>query len=213
MYRSFHVPSTTTTTTTTSSSSTTTTPPPPPPMMLPSLKQTKPVVGGSLSEILKQVSLTTPSSDSNSNNNNSKKGSLDMTTVLKDLGKVKLKPVERSPGGTPVNKNPKPSATDPASIIAEALKRKFRNHVQHSPDVDKENENHDFDSSDNSPKFKFGQHVLRKTQRRLSLIQETTQLATSPGTCSPVSSPLKILNCLAPDEISKYSGQGQHVLD
>lgn len=60
----------------------------------------------------------------------------------------------RSPGGTPVNKNPKPSATDPASIIAEALKRKFRNHVQHSPDVDKENENHDFDSSDNSPKFK-----------------------------------------------------------
>ena len=42
---------------------------------------------------------------------------------------------------------PKVTSTDPAAIIAEALRKKFRNRVQHSPDPsDKENENPDFDS-------------------------------------------------------------------
>ena len=61
----------------------------------------------------------------------------------------------RSPGGTPLQTRPKPSSTDPASIIAEALRKKFRNRVQHSPDqADKENENPDFDSPENNTQFK-----------------------------------------------------------
>ena len=51
---------------------------------------------------------------------------LDMTAVLKDLNQVKLKAVERSPGGTPIRRAPrKTKRTDPASIIADALKSKF----------------------------------------------------------------------------------------
>ena len=61
----------------------------------------------------------------------------------------------RSPGGTPLQTRPKPTATDPASIIAEALRKKFRNRVQYSPDgSDKENENPDFDSPENNTQFK-----------------------------------------------------------
>ena len=52
----------------------------------------------------------------------------------------------RSPGGTPMKEKPKPSeATDPASMIALALKKKFANRVLYSPlsprdHSDKENE-------------------------------------------------------------------------
>ena len=50
-----------------------------------------------------------------------------MADVLKGLGTVKLKSVQRSPGGTPVcdRKKSVPASTDPAALIAAALKRKF----------------------------------------------------------------------------------------
>ncbi|KAL8625631.1 hypothetical protein ACOMHN_043906 [Nucella lapillus] len=115
-------------------------------------------------------------------------GAHNMAAVLKDLGKVKLKPVNRSPGGTPMQSRPRLVGSDPASIIAEALKKKFRNRVQYSPDpADKENENPDFDSPERSPQVKFGQHMLRRTRKRLSLIEE--------GETGPFSpSPLKESN-------------------
>ena len=58
----------------------------------------------------------------------------------------------RSPGGTPFREKPKPSETnDAASMIANALKRKFANRVLHSPlspqgGSDKENDNESPDS-------------------------------------------------------------------
>ncbi|XP_061482316.1 mitochondrial fission regulator 2 [Rhineura floridana] len=50
-----------------------------------------------------------------------------MMEVLKDINKVKLRAVERSPGGTPLPKTKKitQSRWDPAALIAEALKEKF----------------------------------------------------------------------------------------
>ena len=43
-----------------------------------------------------------------------------------DLGKVKLKSVERSPNGTPVRPPPNPATpVDAASLIAAALKKRF----------------------------------------------------------------------------------------
>ncbi|XP_051908975.1 mitochondrial fission regulator 2 [Hippocampus zosterae] len=65
-----------------------------------------------------------------------------MLDVLKDLNQVKLRSVERSPGGTPVQKRPSIGggaiAKDPAALIAEALKRKFAQH-RHNNSSDKEN--------------------------------------------------------------------------
>ncbi|XP_051020042.1 mitochondrial fission regulator 2 [Acomys russatus] len=49
-----------------------------------------------------------------------------MLDVLKDMSKVQLRPVERSPGGRPIQKKKRKSSQwDPVSIIANALKQKF----------------------------------------------------------------------------------------
>uniref|UniRef100_UPI0037E76C9C mitochondrial fission regulator 2 n=1 Tax=Semicossyphus pulcher TaxID=241346 RepID=UPI0037E76C9C len=70
------------------------------------------------------------------------KGMPSMLDVLKDLNQVKLRSVERSPGGTPVRKRRSKggpaSLSDPAALIAEALKRKFAQH-RHNNSSDKEN--------------------------------------------------------------------------
>ncbi|XP_053699571.1 mitochondrial fission regulator 2 [Synchiropus splendidus] len=71
-----------------------------------------------------------------------KKGAPSMLDILKDLNQVKLKAVERSPGGTPVNRRRSKGISalqnDPAALIAEALKRKFALH-RHNCSSDKEN--------------------------------------------------------------------------
>ncbi|AWP19914.1 putative mitochondrial fission regulator 2-like [Scophthalmus maximus] len=70
------------------------------------------------------------------------KGIPSMLDVLKDLNQVKLRSVDRSPGGTPVRRRRSKGRgallSDPASLIAEALKRKFAQH-RHNTSSDKEN--------------------------------------------------------------------------
>ncbi|XP_052025383.1 mitochondrial fission regulator 2 [Apodemus sylvaticus] len=49
-----------------------------------------------------------------------------MLDVLKDMNKVKLRPVERSPGGRPIQKRKRQSSEwDPVSLISKALRQKF----------------------------------------------------------------------------------------
>ncbi|KAG5846431.1 hypothetical protein ANANG_G00114890 [Anguilla anguilla] len=76
-----------------------------------------------------------------------------MLDVLKDLNQVKLRAVERSPGGTPVMKRSKKAVTlgDPAALIAEALKRKFA-HRRKEDSFDKENRSFEL-SPFGSPRF------------------------------------------------------------
>ncbi|KAK1888854.1 Mitochondrial fission regulator 2 [Dissostichus eleginoides] len=70
------------------------------------------------------------------------KGTPSMLDVLKDLSQVKLRSVNRSPGGTPGRRRRSKGGpallSDPASLIAEALKRKFAQH-RHNDSSDKEN--------------------------------------------------------------------------
>ncbi|XP_013874372.1 mitochondrial fission regulator 2 isoform X2 [Austrofundulus limnaeus] len=64
-----------------------------------------------------------------------------MLDVLKELNQVKLRSVQRSPGGTVVRRRSKGGAallSDPAALIAEALKRKFAQN-RHNNSSDKEN--------------------------------------------------------------------------
>ncbi|KAG8123812.1 hypothetical protein E2320_019195, partial [Naja naja] len=65
----------------------------------------------------------------------------DMMDVLKDINKVKLRAIEKSPGGTPLPKRNKikPSQWDPAALIAEALKEKFGSQSSCDDSFDKEN--------------------------------------------------------------------------
>ncbi|XP_051031324.1 mitochondrial fission regulator 2 [Phodopus roborovskii] len=48
-----------------------------------------------------------------------------MLDILKDMNKVKLRPIERSPGGRPIQKRRQSSQWDPVSLISNALKQKF----------------------------------------------------------------------------------------
>ncbi|MFT7797496.1 mitochondrial fission regulator 2 isoform X1 [Arapaima gigas] len=91
-----------------------------------------------------------------------------MLEVLKELNQVKLRVVDRSPGGTPVRKvkmKASVPSSDPAAIIAEALKRKFA-HRHQEESFDKEN--HSFESSPfGSPEVPSVSHHIRREQGRL----------------------------------------------
>ncbi|KAJ8355770.1 hypothetical protein SKAU_G00185640 [Synaphobranchus kaupii] len=92
-----------------------------------------------------------------------------MLDVLKDLNQVKLREVERSPGGTPVRKKSKKvvSLSDPAALIAEALKRKF-SHRHKEDSFDKENRSFEL-SPFGSPEIPSIPCNIRRSQGRLHL--------------------------------------------
>ncbi|NXN20844.1 MTFR2 regulator, partial [Nycticryphes semicollaris] len=71
-----------------------------------------------------------------------------MMDVLKDLNKVQLRAVERSPGGTPLSRPKKRQSSDwdPVALLTQALKEKFAHKINEDDDsLDKENQS--FDSS------------------------------------------------------------------
>lgn len=108
-------------------------PPPPPPPPLPSVtnSSTQPSTSDRLHPMSSTDVNTTP-----------QETHIDtpMSSVLKDIGSVKLRTVDvkRSPGGTPLRTKTHtqdPSTDDPAAIIAHALRKKFSHRIfQDSPD-------------------------------------------------------------------------------
>ncbi|XP_023203173.1 mitochondrial fission regulator 2 [Xiphophorus maculatus] len=150
-------------------------PPPPPP--LPPPCQSSFSEKSSAMDLIKQR-----------RNNNSNKGQLQaqhsglnknmenklipsMLDVLRDLNQVKLRSVQRSPGGTPVRRRSIKCDTallnDPAALIALALKKKFAQH-RHNTSSDKENslELSPFGSPDTTPVS----HHARRSQGRRHLL-------------------------------------------
>ncbi|NWS89267.1 MTFR2 regulator, partial [Toxostoma redivivum] len=71
-----------------------------------------------------------------------------MMDVLKDLNKVQLRAVERSPGGTPLSRPKKTQSSDwdPVALLTHALKQKFA-HKNDDEDDSWDKENNCFDSS------------------------------------------------------------------
>ncbi|NXC69032.1 MTFR2 regulator, partial [Anhinga anhinga] len=71
-----------------------------------------------------------------------------MMDVLKDLNKVQLRAVERSPGGTPLSRHKKTQSADwdPVALLTHALKQKFA-HKNYEDDDSMDKENRSFDSS------------------------------------------------------------------
>lgn len=147
-------------------------PPPPPPPPVPGIKQSTP---DSASTEVKQRPALQPIQENRSTPVMPDKQPT-LTDVLKGLGSVKLRSVQRSPGGTPIKPNPRrrESNSDPASVIAQALKKKFANQVCHSPDVDRENDSCGFSSPDTDSPLTMAQ---RKVKRRSLLFDEKTRLS------------------------------------
>ncbi|XP_014885246.1 mitochondrial fission regulator 2 isoform X2 [Poecilia latipinna] len=152
-------------------------PPPPPPPPLPLPCQSSFSEKSSVMDLIKER-----------RNNNSNKGQLQaqhsglsknmenklipsMLDVLRDLNQVKLRSVQRSPGGTPVRRRSSKCDTallnDPAALIARALKTKFAQH-RHNTSSDKENslELSPFGSPDAPPVS----HHARRSQGRRHLL-------------------------------------------
>uniref|UniRef100_A0A6J0SJE5 Mitochondrial fission regulator n=1 Tax=Pogona vitticeps TaxID=103695 RepID=A0A6J0SJE5_9SAUR len=108
-----------------------------------------------------------------------------MMDVLKDINKVKLRAIERSPGGTPLPKTKKvmQSQWDPATLIAEALKEKFASHLS-DDSFDKENRSYDaspFSSPDtpmvHSHILKPGmKQTLHRTEKPMSTTATKTRV-------------------------------------
>uniref|UniRef100_A0A096LRL7 Mitochondrial fission regulator n=1 Tax=Poecilia formosa TaxID=48698 RepID=A0A096LRL7_POEFO len=146
-------------------------PPPPPPPPLPLPCQSSFSEKSSVMDLIKE----------RRNNNNSNKGLSknmenklipSMLDVLRDLNQVKLRSVQRSPGGTPVRRRSSKCDTallnDPAALIARALKTKFAQH-RHNTSSDKENslELSPFGSPDVPPQVS---HHARRSQGRRHLL-------------------------------------------
>ncbi|NXP25759.1 MTFR2 regulator, partial [Scytalopus superciliaris] len=71
-----------------------------------------------------------------------------MMDVLKDLNKVQLRAIQRSPGGTPISRPKKRQSSDwdPVAILTHALKQKFA-HKNYDEDDSLDKENRSFDNS------------------------------------------------------------------
>lgn len=144
-------------------------PPPPPPPPLMQAKKMKTV-----SEIIAENKSKSGRGGSSSSTH-AKPGGIDMSEVLKGLGTVKLRKIARSPGGTPVRQVPKSiDNSDPATIIARALKKKFAHTQSGSPDKENISRFTPSPKKGRSPMkpspLKIGPHLLKpsKKKKRLS---------------------------------------------
>ncbi|XP_053828261.1 mitochondrial fission regulator 2 isoform X1 [Vidua macroura] len=94
-----------------------------------------------------------------------------MMDVLKDLNKVQLRAVERSPGGTPLSRPKKMQSSDwdPVAVLTHALKQKFA-HKNDDEDDSLDKENNSFDSSPfSSPEVPVVGHCSLKPNAKPSL--------------------------------------------
>jgi len=125
-------------------------PPPPPPPGSFSIGETgKSSKKMSLADSLQSKNLKTPTPQNSQHQTLQRTSSVpSMTDVLKDIGKVKLKKVDRSGHGTPA-KAPQVS-DDPATMIALALRKRFAqmNQTTDSPERDDRDDRDDRDERD-----------------------------------------------------------------
>ncbi|XP_050171453.1 mitochondrial fission regulator 2 [Myiozetetes cayanensis] len=97
---------------------------------------------------LRRAARNSDSSTADSADHQKTKNVPSMMDVLKDLNKVQLRAVERSPGGTPLPRHQKRQSSDwdPVALLTHALKQKFA-HKNYDEDDSLDKENRSFDNS------------------------------------------------------------------
>lgn len=81
-----------------------------------------------------------------------------MLDVLKDMNKIKLRAIERSPGGRPIHKRKRQNSQwDPVSLISQALKQKFA--FQGDDSFEKENRSWESSPFSSPETSRFGHHI------------------------------------------------------
>lgn len=139
-------------------------PPPPPPPPLPPL-----VIQPSVSalDLIKERREQRSNAGNALAKSHPKKPDMpNMLELLKEMNSVKLRSVKRS------DVKPRPvDTTDPAAIIAEALKKKFAYRYGHSSQGEIERETPNPESETTSEPALFGPHILKSTGKMKALIE------------------------------------------
>ncbi|XP_036271106.1 mitochondrial fission regulator 2 [Pipistrellus kuhlii] len=125
-------------------------PPPPPPPLPPQFSSLQPPCSvqpeythscdsdNTATEMKKQHPGASKTSYNRHSKHQKNKDVPNMLDVLKDLNKIKLRAIERSPGGRPIHRRKRHSSQwDPVSLISQALKQKFA--FQEDDSFEKEN--------------------------------------------------------------------------
>uniref|UniRef100_A0A2K6QH77 Mitochondrial fission regulator n=1 Tax=Rhinopithecus roxellana TaxID=61622 RepID=A0A2K6QH77_RHIRO len=152
-------------------SGTTLPPPPPPPPPLP-----PPPLG--LHQSVSAIDLIKERREKRANagktlvKNNPKKPEMpNMLEILKDMNNVKLRSVKRSEQDV----KPKPvDATDPAALVAEALKKKFAYRYRSDSQDEAEKGVPKSESEATSERVLFGPHMLKPTGKMKALIENVS---------------------------------------
>ncbi|XP_007058125.2 mitochondrial fission regulator 2 isoform X1 [Chelonia mydas] len=154
--------------------------PPPPP--LPSIAPCGFDASNSAVELIKQrrAASKTSSTTIDKGEHQKTKEVLSMMDVLKDINKIRLRTIEKSPGGTPLPKTRKrrSSQWDPAALIAQALKQKFA-HQNGNDSLDKENRSCDTSPFSSPEAPLVGRPILKpNSKNNLIKAEEVTQVST-----------------------------------
>uniref|UniRef100_A0A8D2GJI2 Mitochondrial fission regulator n=1 Tax=Urocitellus parryii TaxID=9999 RepID=A0A8D2GJI2_UROPR len=139
-------------------------PPPPPP---PGLHQSKSAI-----DLIKERREQKANAGKTLAKNNPKKSDMpNMLEILKDMNSVKLRSVKRSEQDV----KPKPvDTTDPAALIAEALKKKFAYRYRSNSQGEIEKGVPKSESEATSEKALFGPHMLKSTGKMKALIENVS---------------------------------------
>ncbi|NWX56567.1 MTFR1 regulator, partial [Promerops cafer] len=146
-------------------------PPPPPPPPLPppppsSLDQTKSAI-----DLIKERKNKKMNAGQNVVEDGPKKPEVpNMLEILKDMNSVKLRSVKRSPEGT---KSKVSQPVDPATLIAEALKKKFAYRYRNDSQSETEKVIPKAETKTQTEVVLFGPHMLKSTGKMKTLIEKS----------------------------------------
>ncbi|XP_009863949.1 PREDICTED: mitochondrial fission regulator 1-like [Apaloderma vittatum] len=141
-------------------------PPPPPPLPPPGVQQSLSAI-----ELIKERKNKKTNPGQNPSENGPKKSEIpNMLEILKDMNSVKLRSVKRSSEGT---KSKAADPTDPAALIAEALKKKFAYRYRSDSQSETEKMIPKTETKTKTEVTLFGPHMLKSTGKMKTLIEKS----------------------------------------
>ncbi|KAM6125741.1 mitochondrial fission regulator 1 [Pterocles gutturalis] len=146
-------------------------PPPPPPPLPPPLPPPGLQQSMSAIELIKERKNKKMNSGQSLKENGPKKSEIpNMLEILKDMNNVKLRSVKRSSESA---KSKVADPTDPAALIAEALKKKFAYRYRNDSQSETEKVIPKTEPQTKTEVVLFGPHMLKSTGKMKTLIEET----------------------------------------
>ncbi|NWX31252.1 MTFR1 regulator, partial [Notiomystis cincta] len=145
-------------------------PPPPPPPPLPPPPPSSLQHSQSAIDLIKERKTKKTNAGQNVESGPKKPEVPNMLEILKDMNSVKLRSVKRSSEGT---KSKVSQPADPATLIAEALKKKFAYRYRNDSQAETEKVIPKAETKTQSEVVLFGPHMLKSTGKMKTLIEKS----------------------------------------